>query len=299
MQTSRLKLILLVTLLIPFNGISQQVPDKGFSYEIKDPSFLPGKGPVIAIDEAHNNFHTREGRYYSFAKLLEQDGFNLISNKSEFTSRTLEEFEILVISNALNDEDTSEWKLPNPSAFTKNEIRSLVNWVKAGGKLFLIADHMPFPGAASDLASQLGVTMFNGFASDKESRRPPTLFTKENKMLIDNQFTSDISQVATFTGQGFDIPENAFPILQFDSRFVSLEPETAWEFDEYTETRSLEGLYQGAAFGYGYGKVVVFGEAAMFTTQLAGAQKFKMGMNNPDASENPKLLLNLIRWLEK
>ncbi len=49
---------------------------------------------------------------------------------------------------------------------------------------------------------------------------------------------------------------------------------------------------------YGNGRLVVFGEAAMFTTQLVGKKKRKVGMNNKIASENYQLLLNIIHWLD-
>jgi hypothetical protein len=43
----------------------------------------------------------------------------------------------------------------------------------------------------------------------------------------------------------------------------------------------------------------VFGEAAMFSAQLAGEQQGKMGMNNDLAKENPQFLLNIIHWLDR
>jgi hypothetical protein len=54
----------------------------------------------------------------------------------------------------------------------------------------------------------------------------------------------------------------------------------------------------GAMRQYGKGRVVVFGEAAMFTAQVQGPQKRKMGMNLPTAKQNPQLLLNIIHWLD-
>jgi len=47
---------------------------------------------------------------------------------------------------------------------------------------------------------------------------------------------------------------------------------------------------------FGKGKLVVSGEAAMFSAQLANGQ-FQMGLNHPAARQNIPLLLNLIRWL--
>lgn len=47
----------------------------------------------------------------------------------------------------------------------------------------------------------------------------------------------------------------------------------------------------------GKGKIAFFGEAAMFTAQLAGRNQFKVGMNAKGAEENYKLLLNIMTWL--
>jgi hypothetical protein len=42
----------------------------------------------------------------------------------------------------------------------------------------------------------------------------------------------------------------------------------------------------------------MFGEAAMFTAQLAGPQQTKAGMNSDYAEQNYQLLLNIIHWLD-
>lgn len=48
---------------------------------------------------------------------------------------------------------------------------------------------------------------------------------------------------------------------------------------------------------FGRGRVVVSGEAAMFSAQLAGPQQFPMGLNNPAAVQNIKLLRQIMAWL--
>jgi hypothetical protein len=48
----------------------------------------------------------------------------------------------------------------------------------------------------------------------------------------------------------------------------------------------------------GKGRVAVFGEAGMFTAQLTG-KKGTMGMNAPEAEQNPQLLLNVMHWLSQ
>jgi len=79
---------------------------------------------------------------------------------------------------------------------------------------------------------------------------------------------------------------------------VNLLPEKAWDFTKNTPRKKVNGWSQGAFKKHGKGKIVVFGEAAMFSAQLAGAKKWKVGMNNEGAPENYQLLLNIIHWLD-
>lgn len=74
---------------------AQQMPDNDFNYEILHPAYPGSKGPVITIDEAHWNFHTLEGRYSPFARLLAKDGYVLRAGKEKFTRASLEQTKIL------------------------------------------------------------------------------------------------------------------------------------------------------------------------------------------------------------
>jgi hypothetical protein len=78
----------------------------------------------------------------------------------EFKEDKLKNARILIIANALNKLNTENWFLPTPSAFAPEEIRILHNWVKGGGSLFLIADHMPMGGAASDLVDRNDILIY-------------------------------------------------------------------------------------------------------------------------------------------
>lgn len=282
---------------------SQQVADSNFNPPIESPTYKKGQGSVVFIDAGHNNFHTKEGRYKSFSNLLERDGYNVESYAGIFERTTLDEGKILVISNAIHESDLNEWVVPNPSAFTTEEIEVVQEWVYNGGSLFLIADHMPMAGAASDLASAFGFQFTNGFVLSKKEQGP-TFFSNKSGSLTDNLITKgnskeeNVDQILTFTGQAFKIPDKAVSILNFTEGFINMLPDTAWVFNDRIKTMNPTGWSQGAYLKYGNGKIVVFGEAAMFSAQLAGPNKIKMGMNHPLAGENYQLLLNIIHWLD-
>ena len=76
-----------------------------------------------------------------------------------------------------------------------------------------------------------------------------------------------------------------------------LMPEVAWQFSKLTPSISASGMLQGAAIRFGKGRVAAFGEAAMFSAQLAGPNRAAAGMNDPRAPQNPQFLLNVLHWL--
>lgn len=294
------RLLFAITALIVFWGdsvLAQQVPDTLFSPTLPRPAYQQGVGPVVLVDAAHHNFHTIDGRFKPFALLLRRDGYVVKTNGDKFSAETLAKARILVISNALHVSNTENWSLPTPSAFTDQEIKAVVEWVRAGGSLFLIADHMPFPGNNEKLAAAFGFKFYNGFAFDTSKDMVPDLFAKANRRLRESPVTSGIDSIYTFTGQGFDVPADATPVLVFDHHFQLWLPETAWEFGSTTTKISAGGKCQGAVLNFGQGRVSVFGEAAMFSAQVAGDGS-KMGFNHPAATHNPAFLLNVIHWLD-
>jgi hypothetical protein len=282
---------------------AQQVSDLEYKPLLPRPAYESGKGPRVVIDEAHHNFHTADGRYQPFAELLRRDGYRVDGLGKSLSAESLNGVEVLVIANALNERNVKNWSLPTPSAFTPDEIVAVRAWVEKGGSLFLIVDHMPFPGAAGALAKAFGVEFSNGFAASKPTERPTTFTFRQGTGLQESAVTQGrgdqekVTEVATFVGSAFKPPQDATPVLVFSANFVSLKPDKAWQFTAATPKEPLEGWCQGAIMKVGNGRVAVFGEAAMFSAQLAGPGQQKMGMNAPVAKQNHQLLLNVMHWL--
>ena len=283
---------------------AQQVADTLFVPQVGEPAHADGRGPVVLIDEAHHNFHTAGGRYLAFARTLRRDGYVVRSNPAPFTPATLAPARILVVANALAAVNESDWVLPTPSAFDSTEIAAVQQWVQDGGSLFLIADHMPFPGAAGKLAAAFGVSMCNGFALIDGGEEGRITFTRAAGTLADHPITRGrnkrerIDAVTSFTGQAFRLVGRGEPLLTLDEHIVLLLPQVAWQFSKLTPTIQATGMQQGAAVPFGKGRVAVFGEAAMFSAQVAGPERHPMGMNDPSAPQNAQFLLNIVHWLE-
>src|SRR5262245_16916184 len=180
-----------VLLLLAESALAQQQPDLEFNTSVENPAYSKN-GPRVMFDEAHHNFHTMDGRYQPFATLLLNDGYRVIRNRVPFTKKSLEDFKVLVIANALGNEEMDEPGADNP-AFTEAECDAVRDWVRGGGSLLLIADHAPFGGAAETLAKRFGVEMSKGFTLDEaNSEGNPSLlvFSRDNHLLLDHPITN-------------------------------------------------------------------------------------------------------------
>jgi hypothetical protein len=87
---------------------AQQVQDSAFSPTIAEPAYQAGKGPKVLIDAAHLNFHTEDGGYAPFAKLLRLDGYRVESNRDLFTAASLSRGDVLVIANAMHKQSEAD-----------------------------------------------------------------------------------------------------------------------------------------------------------------------------------------------
>ena len=280
---------------------AQQVADSSYVSTVEHPAFAPDEGPLVLIDGAHHNFHTVDGRYLAFAMLLRADGYRVAGVDTPFTPEALAGARLLVISNALHASNTEDWYLPTPSAFTAEEVSVVHAWVRNGGSLFLIADHMPFPGAAETLAGAFGIAFQNGFALVPETGDGTIRFVSGEGTLGAHAILSgrnpgeQVPFVVSFTGQAFRARRDVTPLLVIPEGMTLLLPEVAWEFSERTPRLPAGGLFQGVVFTEGKGRVAVFGEAAMFTAQRSGNNRF--GMSDPQAPHNRQFALNLVHWL--
>ncbi len=281
---------------------AQAVNDASADTSVPRPAFARNGGPVVAVDSAHNNYHTIAGRYEPFAALLRNDGFRVVDSRSAFTAASLSPFKVLVISNALPLALVKDWSLPATSAFSRNEIDAIRAWVMGGGSLLLIADHQPFAGSARDLAASFGFGLEDGVVARNPMDGRPDIFTLTDGTLGRHAVTRGrdsseaVTALRTFTGSAFRAPPDAKPVITFPSGFKVHQcglpcPPGVPETD-------AAGHLQGAVMSFGKGRVAVFGEAAMFSAQIIlNPQPFRFGFGAPGAEQNRQFILNLTRWL--
>jgi hypothetical protein len=274
-------------------GGGGQQADPNFDTKVARPSYK-SEHPRVLFDEAHNNFHTTGGRYKPFAEIISNDGYKVTPNREKFTRERLGQGDILIIANALGAPGMGQPGAAN-SAFTDAECDAVRDWVRAGGSLLLITDHAPFGSAAESLAKRFGVDMSKGYTADSansEGGDTSLVFTRKNNLLGDHPImkgredSERINRVQTFTGQSLKGPPGSVAILKL--------ADTAVDEGADGKTASAAGRAQGLAFAFGEGRVVVLGEAAELSAQLAGNQRF--GMNVPGL-DNRQMALNIMHWL--
>jgi hypothetical protein len=168
--------------------------------------------------------------------------------------------------------------------------------------------------------------------SDEPSKEPTFQNGDGSKLTLDflrngtgSHDEDTIPYVTTFTGHSFKATEvpgmKLYPLLRFgDGPFTVLTEAQDAYFgvnanasnqntmisllsnkdlpDFVVPVVDASNNLQAALVEHGKGKVAFFGEAGMFTAQIAADGATKMGMNSPLAEHNWKFVLNLMRYLD-
>jgi hypothetical protein len=286
----------------------QQIIDPDFKASVANPAYK-ANGPVVAIDEAHRNFHTASGNYRPFAELLRADGYKVISSAAKLSPETFKGVDVFVIVNA-------------EQVFADSESDALRAWVDVGGSLLLTADHAPFGAMTESLASRFGVAMGKGWAYDSETPGKITTqltYSRANgrlgshSILEGRNASEKVNLVKTFTGQSLGLPQGATALLSFGSTareapttdvLNAAAEAVATAKPPPAESFPVAGRVQGLAMPFGKGRVVVLGEAGMFSAQLVdfppGAQQqdIRFGMQVP-GTDDRQFALNVLHWLSR
>jgi hypothetical protein len=293
----------------------EQTVDPSFTPKVDTPAYQQN-GPTIAIDEAHSNFHTAAGRYRPFAELLRSDGYTVIASASRFDADALSGIDVLVVANALPADQSDLSR----SAFTERECDVVRDWVRGGGSLLLIADHVPFGAAAKDLASRFGVMLGTGITFERAGTQGVTTqltFQRDDgslgrhSILRGRGSAEEIRTIVTFTGQSMAVPNGATALMQFgaSAREAATSEDLTAEISAArnstspeafgTRSRSVDGSAQGVAMSFGRGRVVVLGEAGFVSAQVIrypNGNEVRFGMNVA-GNDNRQFVLNVLHWL--
>jgi hypothetical protein len=275
--------------------------------------------PVILFDRGHHNYgqnssQDEPGRIIE--SFLESHGFEVRGLEGAITRHALAGVAVFHTSNALSAHNIGNWSLPNPSAFTTQEIDVLSGWVRSGGSLLMVIEHMPFGGSYRQLAAAFGIEVSNGFAvgrtrlsgwgEDAVALAGNLLFRRNDETWPEHAVLSgalpygEIDYLATDCGSAFALPPGATSLLTLDVDTVSLEPSVSWEFTPQTPRREVAGWSQAGILPFGDGKVAVLGD-----NFLISAPAYLEPPYIEDAAEavrgahNHQFTLNVYRWLSQ
>ena len=277
---------------------AQQIADSAYAPKLESPAYLD-QGPHVAIDGAHRNFHTLDGRYAPFGKLLEADGYRVSALTTLLSAEALVSVNVLVVANA-------QWATPGTSAFTPEEIAATHDWVEAGGSLLLVADHAPFGGAAADLAHAFGVDMGQGYVAVHEDGKVTFAIDYSGAQLGNHPILrgrsekEEVRQVRSFTGQSLGIPDDGVGLLTLPED--ALEVATPIEAGtllkgETVPGKAAGGRGQALAMTVGKGRVVIAGEAAMFSAQVVTHPNQPVRHMGLTVADDQQFALNTLHWL--
>jgi len=127
--------------------------------------------------------------------------------------------------------------------------------------------------------------------ANEDQKAGGLVFTRERQLVVDHPITigrdpsERINRVETFYGQALIGPVGSTAFLRFADSAT---------YESANGPQSAAGWAQGVALSYGAGRVVVMGEAAELSAQLAGLEP--MGMNVPGI-DNRQMALNIMHWL--
>lgn len=276
--------------------------DNGFKYKPPFASYGKGKGPVIYFDQAHLNPYRIDCNFTALRKMLEKDGYDVRPYRVPFTEKGLNTGEILVIGNAIAPQ-VNGWRLDSAQAFTTEERLALVNWVKSGGTLLLIADEPPYPDRIKDLASDFGFKFAEGTAIDTSQSGVGTIVSRAYGTLnkhITTEGRNDnevIDQLAVFRGSAFQVPQGAKSIITLNDKFRFFGDDPLMDLTN-VDIGSAEGFSMAATMSVGDGKIAVFGDIEMLGAFKTIDSGDKIGMNWKYANENATFVMNIFHWLD-
>ena len=302
-----------VAILVAVSGCSNpgDKVDSSFDTSVANPAYK-GEGPRVLFDDAHHNVHRPGKSYRPFVELLKSDGYSVTPLRRPVSTDELRKYSVYVIAGALGTNDTND-----APAFTDVECDAVQEWVSGGGSLLLIADHFPSGRAVDSLAQRFAVRMGTGAVEDSVHFDPGfesshIVFSRENGGLVSHPVTDGrdeserVERVLAFTGDALSAapPAVGFLVLSSDAMARAASATVRKQGGDvmvditYGDPKPVAGRAFGISLEYGKGRVVVLGEATMFTARLRRDDQRPIGMNTP-GYDNRRLALNILHWLSR
>jgi len=238
---------------------AQQMPDRSFRPMIEDRAYAIGAGPVVCVDQSHDNFYTSSDGFWPFQDLIRRDGYvvravTAIEQQSR-DARVRADCRILVIAAPRSRVEADETR----------------RWVAEGGRLLFIADR-DSSATVADLAASFGIAFGDAVRAGRFRVADHTL--RPHAIVRGRHAKESPASVTVFAGLTMRVPDEAEPLLV-----------------------TTDGAVLGAAMRVEMGRAAFFGDPALFTAQITGSDRRLVGMNARGSEQNFQLVLNVLHWL--
>ena len=238
---------------------AQQMPDRSFRPMIEDRAYAIGAGPVVCVDQSHDNFYTSSDGFWPFQDLIRRDGYvvravTAIEQQSR-DARVRADCRILVIAAPRSRVEADETR----------------RWVAEGGRLLFIADR-DSSATVADLAASFGIAFGDAVRAGRFRVADHTL--RPHAIVRGRHAKESPASVTVFAGLTMRVPDEAEPLLV-----------------------TTDGAVLGAVMRVEMGRAAFFGDPALFTAQIAGPDRRVVGMNARGSEQNFQLVLNVLHWL--
>jgi len=271
-----------------------------------DPAYT-GRGPTVALDEAHGNAASTAALYKPFADLLTNDGYRVVTLDTPFAQQRLATVDVLVVSAESSAAPSAASRSPS-RRIGDSEADLVRDWVRGGGSLLLAAAAPASIDAAGRLAERFGVEAGGGRVFDRLSGAAVTTaleFSRRNGLLGEHPIVhgrgshAQIARVRSAAGQSLGVPRGAAILLKLSPTAREAMTRDDLESEEYAARQEagiagsfsipVAGRAQALALPFGRGRLVVLGDPYLLSAA---------GLSASDA-DNRQFALNVMHWLSR
>jgi hypothetical protein len=321
-----------VVLLLAAAVAVAQMPDPSFKPTIESPAYT-STHPRVVIDQAHGNYNTADGLYGPLADLLRADGYEVAAGTRPFSAGI--HANVLIIANATRGIGAKEIGAVASWVDGGGALLLIADHTPYGAAARALSRRF-----GVDMGNGFVFDFDPGHSASGEaslsrySGQTDLLFDDQNELLGHHAINrgrnsrEQVHRVIAFTGQSLSVPRGAAVLLRLGPNAIETQPRRAPEVPtpaekllgfslyqkrgsppdraklaEATKRFGVGGRAQALALRVGRGRVVIAGEAGMFSAQLfrrtlpnGKRVQFRLGMNVP-GNDDRQFVLNVLHWL--
>ena len=219
-----------------------------------------------------------ENEFSELSYLLQRFNVKIGKNENKDLKRDiLKKVDILIIGNPIND------------FFSNIEIKSIVDYVRQGGRLLLISEYgsdFLQKTNLNDLAGKhFGIFFEKNIVKEQNKVNQNCTSILHVRDFPENEITSHIREIVIGGTCSFFIDKNAKSLIKSNEiTWTEIYDDATKQWAKQNEQSQIIGAYTK----FGKGKVIALGDIDMFTNDP------NMGITQLD---NRKFILNILNWL--